>query len=54
MNSNTKKEVWQIVLITPKGIFTELFEPLNNKIVDFEQKLIEKYGTFVMQSSTLL
>lgn len=50
----TNKEKWEIVLITAKGIVTEIYEPINGCIADFETMLVNKYGTFIMQSSKLI
>lgn len=50
----TTPEIWEITLLTPKGIVKEIYKPLNSKISDFEQEMVQKYGTFITQSSKLI
>lgn len=52
--NNTTPEIWEITLLTPKGIVKEIYKPLNSKISDFEQEMVQKYGTFITQSSKLI
>lgn len=47
-------EQWEIVLITPKGIKTEILTPLTTTIKDFEFAMVQKYGSFVMHTSKLI
>jgi hypothetical protein len=52
--NNTTPEIWEITLLTPKGIVKEIYKPLNSKISDFEQEMVQKYGIFITQSSKLI
>lgn len=52
--TQTTPEIWEITLLTPKGIVKEIYKPLNNKIADFEAQMIAKHGTFITQSSRLI
>jgi hypothetical protein len=43
-------KTYKIVLLTPQGIKTETYtdtQPLN----EFEAQMVDKYGTFILQSS---
>ena len=45
---------YKIILLTPEGIKTEIYNPNEKSVEDFEKEMVLKYKTFVMQSSTLI
>lgn len=53
-DKKTKKETWEIVLLTPQGLKTEILIPLEKSIQVFESEMIKKYGTFTTYSSKLI
>lgn len=44
---------YQIVFLTPSGIKTEVYRQ-SESLVDFEKRMVEKYKTFIVQSSFLI
>ena len=48
MQTQVKPEIWQIVLITPQGIKTEIYNTSSMPLKQFEDNMVEKYKTFVM------
>ena len=45
---------YSITLLTPEGIKTEVYNPNEKSVEDFEQEMVLKYKTFIMQSSKLI
>ena len=45
---------YKITLLTPEGIKTEVYNPNEKSVEDFEQEMVLKYKTFIMQSSKLI
>ena len=43
--------MYNIVLLTPCGIVTELYNSNTTLLADFENQMIAKYKTFILQSS---
>ena len=41
---------YKIVLLTQSGLKTEIYTD-NQPLQEFQQQMVEKYGTFIMQSS---
>jgi len=41
---------YKIVLLTQSGLKTEIYTD-NQSLQEFQQQMVEKYGTFIMQSS---
>ena len=41
---------YKIVLLTQSGLKTEIYTD-NQPLQEFKQQMVEKYGTFIMQSS---
>jgi hypothetical protein len=54
IEKNSKKETWEIVLLTSQGLKTEIYIPLEKSISKFESEMIKKYGTFTTYSSKLI
>lgn len=41
---------YEIVIFTPVGLKTEIYSD-SQDLKEFEQQMIDKYGTFILQSS---
>lgn len=52
-NTTAQPEKYKIVLFTPQGIKTEIYST-ETELKDFENEMVKKYGTFIMQSSKLI
>jgi len=44
------KTMYNIVLLTPCGIVTELYDSNTTPLEEFEKQMITKYKTFILQS----
>lgn len=49
----TQIEKYKIVLFTQQGLKTEIYSTEKDLKI-FESEMVEKYGTFIMQSSNLI
>lgn len=49
----TQIEKYKIVLFTQQGLKTEIYSTEKDLKI-FESEMMEKYGTFIMQSSNLI
>lgn len=50
----TPPKSYEIILLTPNGIHKETYKTEEKTLQQFENEMIEKYGTFIMHSSTEL
>jgi len=46
-------EKYKIVLLTPQGLKTEIYST-ETELMDFNNEMVKKYGTFITQSSKLI
>jgi len=50
LKQKTEMKNYQIVFLTPNGIKTEVYKE-SESLQDFEKRMVEKYKTFIVQSS---
>jgi hypothetical protein len=54
MYTQVKADIWQIVLFTPQGMKTEIYNTSSMPLEQFEANMVEKYKTFVMHKCSLI
>jgi len=54
MQTQVKADIWQIVLFTPQGVKTEIYNTSSMPLEQFEANMVEKYKTFVMHKCSLI
>ena len=52
-NTTAQPKKYKIVLFTPQGIKTEIYST-ETELMDFNNEMVKKYGTFITQSSKLI